>query len=146
LKKQADEINDIFKEQNKDINYYKQKIKFSDSILAIKDSIIKNYVEMNLIKSFNDTIRKRLDLLENYLLQASINNSWLYYSWDETLMYNVDLSQYYVRKDDKTGDIYFYRSERPIDPYNERENPHKGWNRDIIKPNRPRVTLVPIKL
>ena len=45
-----------------------------------------------------------------------------------------------------TGDIFFYRCEELIDPEKEHEEPHKGWQTDIIKPKRPKVTLVPIKL
>jgi hypothetical protein len=52
----------------------------------------------------------------------------------------------FVRKDDRTGDIFFYKCDDVLDPYTEQEQPHKGWQNDIIKPKRPKVTKVPIKL
>ena len=82
----------------------------------------------------------------NGLLNASINGTWIYYSWEDTLIYAVDLSQYLVKKDDMTGDIFFYKCDDTLDPRKEKDEPHKGWQNDIIKPKRPKVTKVPIKL
>ncbi len=144
-KAQAKNINDIFESQKASIAAYKIKIASKDSLLAIKDTLLIQKTEVIEHFNYNEELAKRLDLLENWLLHASINNAWLYYSWEDSLIYYTDLSQYYVRKDDHTGDIFFYRSERPIDPETEHENPHKNWNRDIIKPKRPKVELVPIK-
>jgi hypothetical protein len=45
-----------------------------------------------------------------------------------------------------TGDIFFYKCDAILDPKKEQEEPHKGWEKDIIKPKRPKVTEVPIKL
>ena len=145
-KKQADEINDIFQSQKINIDAFKKKLKLQDSLLAIQDSLLEIKEKNANLMGFYDSLQKRLDLLEHFVYDASMRNTWIYYSWDDSLIYSVDLSQYYVRKDDHTGDILFYHSERPIDPFDERENPHKGWERDIIKPNRPKVILVPIKL
>jgi hypothetical protein len=144
--KQAEDINNIFESQKAKISSFKKNIIIKDSIIAVKDTIILQKEQIIVKHEFNYEITKRLDLLEAWLLNASINNAWIYYSWDDSLIYSVDLSQYYVRKDDYTGDIFFYRTERFINPYYEHENPHLGWVRDIIKPKRPRVTLVPIKL
>lgn len=144
-KKQAKDINDIFESQKASIASYKIKIAAKDSLLAIKDTLLIQKTEVIEHFNYNLELQKRLDLLEHWILNASINNAWIYFSWDDSLMYYTDLSQYYVRKDDHTGDIFFYRSERPLFPENEHENPHKNWNRDIIKPNRPKVELIPIK-
>ena len=95
---------------------------------------------------FDYEIAKRLDILEAWMMSAAVNGAWVYYSWKDSAIYSVDLSQYYIRKDDMTGDIFFYRCEEVIDPEKEHEEPHKGWQTDIIKPKRPKVTLVPIKL
>jgi len=146
LKKQADDINNIFQSQQLTIEDFKKKIKMQDSLLSIKDSLLEIQENEIILTRFYDTLQKRLDLLENFIYDASIRNTWIYYSWDDSLIYSVDLSQYYVIKNDKTGDIFFYKSDCIIDPYNEQENPHLGWAKDILKPKRPRVTLVPIKL
>ena len=144
-KKQAKDINDIFESQKAKIAAYKIELKVKDSLIAIKDTLLIEKIKVIEHFNYNLELQKRLDLLEHWLLNASINNAWIYFSWDDSLMYYTDLSQYYVRKDDYTGDIFFYRSERPIHPENEHESPHKNWNRDIIKPNRPKVELIPIK-
>lgn len=146
LKKQADEINDIFQTQRTSIADLKEQVKFKDSLLNIQDSLLSIKEKNANLMGFYDSLQKRLDLLENFIYDASIRNTWIYYSWDDSLIYSVDLSQYYVRKHDFSGDIFFHKSEEPIDPHKEQESPHKGWERDILKPKRPRVSLVPIKL
>lgn len=146
LKKQADEINDIFETQRTSITDLKGQVKFKDSLIGVQDSLLKIKDDKASLMNFYDSLAKRLDLLEHFILEASINNTWLYYSWDDSLIYSVDLSQYYVRKHDFSGDIFFHKSEEPLDPHKEQENPHKYWEKDILKPKRPRVSLVPIKL
>ena len=145
-KKQADEINDIFQSQKLNIDAFKKRLKMQDSLLAIQDSLLEIKEKNANLMGFYDSLQKRLDLLENFVYDASIRNTWIYYSWDDSLIYSVDLSQHYVRKNDLTGDIYFHKADEPIDPYNEHESPHIGWVKDILKPKRPRVSLVPIKL
>ena len=143
---QADDINNIFESQKAKIAAFKKDIITRDSIIAILDTIILEKERVIIEHVFDDEISQRLDLLEAWLLDASINNAWIYYSWDDSTMYAVDLRQYNVRKDNTTGDLYFYKCPTPIDPYENKENPLKGWERAIVKPERPKVTKVPIKL
>lgn len=143
-KAQAKNINDIFESQKAKIAAFKIEVASKDSLLAVKNTLLIQKTEVIEHFNYNLELEKRLDLLEHWLLHASINNAWIYFSWDDSLIYYADLSQYYVRKDDYTGDIFFYRSERLIDPETEHESPHKNWNKDIIKPRRPKVTLAPL--
>lgn len=138
-KAQANEINKIFESQTTLISKYKKEIAYKDSLLLVQSNIINTY-------TFNEEIRQRLDLLEHWLLDASIKNVWLYYSWKDTLIYSVDLSQYYVRKDDHTGDIFFLRANEPFNQEKNQEEPPKGWENDFVKPKRPVVKKVPIKM
>ena len=138
-KTQANEINKIFESQTTLISKYKKEIAYKDSLLLVQSNIINTY-------TFNEEITKRLDILETWILDASINNVWLYYSWQDSVVYSVDLSQYYVRKDDHTGDIFFYRSDKLLIPENNKEEPPKGWENDFVKPKRPKINLVPIKI
>lgn len=144
-KEQAKNINDIFETQKARIAAYKIEIAYKDSLIAAKDTLLIEKTQVISNFTYNEELAKRLDLIEHWLLQASINTTWIYYSWDDSLMYAVDLSQYNVRKDDYTGDIFFYRSCDPIDPETNQESPHKNWERDIIKPKRPKVELIPVK-
>ena len=144
--KQADDINTIFERQKSTIASLKFDIRYRDSLLAIKEielvektKVIDNFV-------FDTVIAKRLDIIEHWLLDAGINSTWIYYSWKDTMLYAVDLSQYYVQKDDFTGDLYFWRCPTLVSPYEKPEEPPKGWETDIVKPRRPKVTQVPLKM
>ena len=144
--KQADDINAIFESQKAKIAAFKKDIIVRDSIIAILDTIILEKERVIVEHVFDYEVTQRLDVLEAWLLDAAINNAWIYYSWDDSTIYAVDLRQYRVRKDNMTGDIYFYKCPDPIDPYKDQESPLKGWERAIVKPERPKVTQVPIKL
>jgi hypothetical protein len=144
--KQADDINTIFERQKAKIDAFKKDIITRDSIIAILDTIILEKERVIVEHVFDYEISKRLDALEAWLLDAAISSAWIYYSWDDSTIYSVDLSQYYVQKDNLTGDLYFYKCPTPIDPYEKKENPLKGWEKNIVKPGRPKVTKVPIKL
>jgi len=144
--KQADDINNIFESQKAKIAALKLDIATRDSLLAVKEILLieKTQVIDNFV--FDTVIAKRLDIIEHWLLDAGINSTWIYYSWKDTMLYAVDLSQYKVRKDDYTGDLIFFRCEDVIIPYEDQEEPPKGWETDIVKPRRPRVTKVPLKM
>jgi hypothetical protein len=144
--KQADDINNIFESQKAKIAALKLDIAIRDSLLALKEIqlIEKTQVIDNFV--FDTIIAKRLDIIEHWLLDAGINSTWIYYSWKDTILYAVDLSQYKVRKDDYTGDLIFFRCEDVIIPYEDQDEPPKGWETDIVKPRRPKVTKVPLKM
>jgi hypothetical protein len=144
--KQADDINVIFERQKSTIASLRLDIKYKDSLLALKDTLLiqKTKVIDNFV--FDTVISKRLDIIEHWLLDAGINSTWIYYSWKDTMLYAVDLSHYKVRKDDYTGDLIFLRCEDTIIPYEDKEEPLKGWETDIVKPKRPKVTQVPLKM
>lgn len=144
--KQADDINNIFESQKAKIAAFKKDIITRDSIIAIRDTIILQKEKVIVKHEFDYEIARQLDILEAWMLNASINGTWIYYSWQDSLIYAVDLSQYLVKKDDMTGDIFFYKCDDTLDPYEEQDEPHKGWQKDIIKTKRPKVTKVPIKL
>ncbi len=144
--KQAGDINTIFENQKAKIAALKIDIATRDSLLAVKEIelVEKTQVIDNFV--FDTVIAKRLDVIEHWLLDAGINSTWIYYSWKDTMLYAVDLSQYYVQKDDFTGDLYFWRCPTQILPYENKEEPPKGWETDIVKPRRPKVTQVPLKM
>jgi hypothetical protein len=144
--KQADDINNIFERQKAIIAGLKLDIVTRDSLLAIKEIelVEKTQVIDNFV--FDTVIAKRLDIIEHWLLDAGINSTWIYYSWKDSVLYAVDLSQYKVRKDDYTGDLIFFRCDDLIIPYEDQEEPPKGWETDIVKPRRPKVTKVPLKM
>jgi hypothetical protein len=138
-KAQAQNVNDIFEAQKIKLAKCKTEIAYKDSLLLVNKKVIESY-------DFNKYVTQRLDILETWILDAAIKNVWLYYSWKDSVIYAVDLSQYYVRKEDDTGDILFYRSEQPLDPEKDKEEPPKGWQNAIIETRRPSIKIVPIKM
>lgn len=144
--KQADDINTIFEKQKSTIASLKLDIKYRDSLIAIKDTLLIQKTEVINNFTYDHELASRLDIIEHWLLDAGIKSTWIYYSWKENALYAVDLDQYYVKKDDYTGDLYFYRCPNPVLPYENHEEPPKGWETDIVKPRRPQVTKVPIKM
>ena len=145
-KAQAKNINDIFESQKAAIAEYKIKVAYRDSLLAVKDTLLIEKTETISNFTYDTVLAKRLDLIEHWLYNAAVNTTWIYYSWTDTIIYSVDLSQYVVRKDDETGDILFYRCPEFINPEKEHQEPPKGWETDIMKARRPKVTKAPIKL
>jgi len=137
-KKQADEINVIFDRQKEEIAELKNKIVEFYEIEKLKDSIINSLLEKEIIYL---PIAKRLDLIENWLYWASVEGSWIYFSFEDSTMYRVNLSDYKVRKDDKKGDLFFYWCEEENDLS---ESPKLNWQREIIRSRRPKIEVVPI--
>ena len=127
-KKQADDINTIFERQKKKLAILKQDVRIKDSLLSLvsNDTIIDT--------RFTD----RLDILEHWLINASINGAWLYYSWEDSSIYSVNLRKYCVRKDDATGDLIFMHVDEEF-PLENREYPKANWQEEIVKPRRPKV-------
>jgi len=127
-KKQADDINVIFESQKSKISLFKKEIKHKDSLLLTihSDTII------------DTRFTQRLDLLEHWLYFSAMNSTWIYYSYEDSSIYYVDLGQYFVRKDDLTGDLLFIRAEEPF-PVDNKEQPKINWNTEIIEPKRPKV-------
>ena len=149
---QADEINKIFERQKIQMQELKDTIAQLKKRVISKDSVIYFMTETKEQKEqFDSTIAQRLDLIENWLYYSSIEGAWLYYSFKDSTIYRVDLSNYKVRKDNNTGDLYFYWCEdydkdNMIDEFiNLRESPILNWQKEIRRSRRPKIELVPIK-
>ena len=145
---QADEINRIFERQKTEINELKNEIENLKKVQLHKDSIIN---DNQLIVSINDDIAKRLDTLEHWMYWASIEGSWIYFSYEDSLMYRMDLSKYKVSKDNETGDLFFYyndefdRNPESKDFFINQQSPELNWQFVIRRSRRPKIEVVPIK-
>ena len=143
LKVQADTINRIFESQKQKISESKAKIKAQDSLIRLKDSLIGHYSiyyleyrqlreEFNEVVIFNDHVEK-------WVMARAKEGAWIYYSYDSNWIEAVDLSEYKVRKNDSTGDIFFYRAENyPLED-KKKDYPKRGWEKEVILPNRPKI-------
>ena len=149
---QADEINVIFERQKKQIQDLKDTIVGLKKNVITRDSVIFYMTEIQQEKEdFDSSIAQRLDLIENWLYYSSIEGAWLYYSYQDSLIYRVDLSNYKVRKDNNTGDLYFYWCEdydkdNMVDEFIDlKESPTMNWQKEIRRSRRPKIEIVPIK-
>ena len=149
---QADEINKIFERQKIQIQEYKDTIAQLKKKVITRDSVIFNMTEIERNKEvFDSTITQRLDLIENWLYYSSIEGAWMYYSFQDSLIYRVNMSNYKVRKDNYTGDLHFYWCEdydkdNMVDEFiNLKESPMMDWQKEIRRSRRPNIEIVPIK-
>jgi len=149
---QADEINKIFERQKKQMQELKDTIAELKKRVFTKDSVILNMTEIQQEKEdFDSTIAQRLDLIENWLYYSSIEGAWMYYSFKDSLIYRVDLSNYKVRKDNNTGDLYFfwcedYDKDNMVDEFIDlKQSPTMNWQKEIRRSRRPKIEVVPIK-
>jgi hypothetical protein len=143
-KGQADTINQIFESQKQKISDSKNKIKEQDSIIKIKDSLITSYY--TYYGEYKQLRQEFIDIsifnnhIEQWILQRAKEGAWLYYSYDSNWIEAVDLSIYVVRKNDYTGDIFFYRAEScPPEDKKKNEYPRRGWEKEVVLPNRPKI-------
>jgi hypothetical protein len=143
-KGQADTINDIFESQKKKIADAKTELLLKDSLLKLKDSLLKaTYYRTSGHEQLRaDYISALffLDYVENWIYARAKEGAWLYYSYDSNWIEAVDLSEYVVRKNDQTGDIFFYRAETcPPEDKKKNDYPKRGWEKEVVLPNRPKI-------
>lgn len=144
-KSQADTINDIFESQKKKIADAKVQLRIKDSIILQKENLLKTqsnyYLDYKTLKSEHEDLVMFYTYLENWITARAKEGAWLYYSYDCLWIEAVDLSEYKVRKDDLTGDLFFYRAENCPDEDKRKkdEYPRRGWERDVVLPNRPKI-------
>ena len=110
-KKQSKEIDLLIDNQKIRIQKYKTEIKnLTDTNYVLKqniqtkDSVIDSL--NNMISNINygyDSLINRLDTLESWILMSSIDNGYLYYSWQDSTIKVIDLSLYMLIGHKKTG-------------------------------------------
>lgn len=160
-KEQNDGINILIDSQKNRIQKYKtdvQKLVDTNQVLKsdiqLKDSIIDSL--NNLLMGQNmayDSLINKLDTIENWVLNHSINNAYMYYSWQDSTIKVVDLTLYMLVSNKRTGNyqlivrdeitnIDYWRNKNLLD----RESPQIGWELKISPKYRPRIILFPYKL
>ena len=160
-KKQSKEIDVLIGNQKTRIQKYKTEIKnLTDTNYVLKqdiqtkDSVIDSL--NNVISNINyeyDSLINRLDTLESWVLMSSIDNGYLYYSWQDSTIKVIDLSLYMLISHKKTGNYsLIVRDEvMNINLWKERnlikqESPEIGWELNVSPKYKPRIVLFPYKL
>ena len=160
-KKQSDNINLLIDNQRIRIQNFKTEIKsITDTNNVLKNEIV---VKENIIDSLKnvlsnkntnyDSLINKMDTLESWILDLSINNGYLYYSWQDSTVKVIDLSSYMMILNRKTGnyslidrgntfDINYWREKNLL----EQESPEIGWELNVSPKYKPRIVLFPYKL
>ena len=146
-KAQADTINSIFESQKKKLAEAKKSLKSKDSLIVYKDSLLsmigRYYFDFQTLKNEYIDVKTFLTYVENWITQRAKEGAWVYYSYDSNWIEAVDLSTYFVRKNDYTGDLFFYNNcENNTDNKQKKEKddyPKRGWEKEIVLPNRPKI-------
>lgn len=160
-KKQSKEIDVLIGNQKTRIQKYKTEIKnLTDTNYVLKQDIQTkdNVIDSlnNVISNINyeyDSLINRLDTLESWVLMSSIDNGYLYYSWQDSTIKVIDLSLYMLISHKKTGNYsLIVRDEvMNINLWKERnlikqESPEIGWELNVSPKYKPRIVLFPYKL
>ena len=160
-KKQSKEIDVLIGNQKTRIQKYKTEIKnLTDTNYVLKqdiqtkDSVIDSL--NNMIFSINygyDSLINRIDTLESWILMSSIDNGYLYYSWQDSTIKVIDLSLYMLISHKKTGNYSLIARDEVmnINLWKERnlikqESPEIGWELNASPKYKPRIVLFPYKL
>jgi hypothetical protein len=160
-KKQSKEIDFLIDNQKTRIQKYKTEIKnLTDTNYVLKqdiqtkDSVIDSL--NNMIFSINygyDSLINRIDTLESWILMSSIDNGYLYYSWQDSTIKVIDLSLYMLIGHKKTGNYSLIARDEVmnINLWKERnlikqESPEIGWELNVSPKYKPRIVLFPYKL
>lgn len=160
-KRQSNEVDLLIKNQKLRIQNYKSDIKNltdTNNILkkdiSIKDSLIDSL--NNVISNTNykhDSLINKLDTLERWILISSIDNGYLYYSWQDSTIKIIDLSLYMLVSHKNSGNYSLIARDEVmnINLWKERnlikqESPEIGWELNISPKYKPRIVLFPYKL
>jgi hypothetical protein len=160
-KKQSDEINLLMDKQRVRIQNFKTDVKTltdTNNILKneikIKDTIIDSLKNILSNQQFYyDSLLNKIDTLENWILTSSIDNGYLYYSWQDSTIKVIDLSLYMLVLHNKTGnyslinrgqtfDLNYWKEKNLI----EQESPEIDWELNVTPKYKPRIVLFPYKL
>jgi hypothetical protein len=160
-KKQSDDINLLIENQRIRIQKYKTEIKLVNDTntalindIKIKDSVI-NRLDSLLYAQYNyyDSLISKIDTLENWILSSSIDNGYIYYSWQDSTVKVIDLSLYMLVSHKRSGNyslitrgditnIDYWKQMNLI----KEESPEIGWELNISPKYKPRIVLFPYKL
>jgi hypothetical protein len=160
-KKQSDDINLLIENQKIRIQKYKTEIKsISDTNtllindIKIKDSIINRLDSLLTVhNNYYDSLISKIDILENWILSSSIDNGYIYYSWQDSTVKVIDLSLYMLVSHKRSGNyslivrgditnIDYWKQMNLI----KEESPEIGWELNISPKYKPRIALFPYKL
>jgi hypothetical protein len=151
----------ILSNQRYRVNGYKEDIeiqeKFIDSLTETCDRRIDTIDSLdNIIKNkfyTYDSLQDKVNTIEKWLYTASIDNSYLYYSYSDTTIMSIDLSSYIFIGNRRSGNFSLVRR-GPISEDSEwkkynilyPQEPRKGWEFYYREKWRPVLIEYPYKI
>jgi len=147
--------------QKSRIRYMKSQIEYFNKVKDSLDiervekidslSILNKLVENNL--SNYDSLQNKIKLIESFLYESAIDNSYLYYSYTDSTIMLIDMSSYIFIGNKKTGNFALVRrgfASEDIDfkKYNRLypQEPESGWELYYKEKWRPVVIPFPYKI
>lgn len=129
---------------------YSKKIDSLECVINNKQMVIDS---LHLTHKNQDSLQQRLYVLENWLIKASIDNSYIYMSWQDHTIKFVDLTLYTVHCSMQNGTLKMIRR-GPNDEfdvwkrlnYMRKESPDIGWELKYTEDQRPIVKNLPINI
>jgi hypothetical protein len=154
---QSQDINLMIQNQ-KSLNVsYKSKYEHylgkTDSLEKIVAAQLYLIDSLRLVQKNQDSLEKKLHTIESWLVKASIDNSYLYMSWQDSKIKSVDLTLYTVHCSMQTGTIRMVRR-GPNDEFytwkginhTRRESPSINWELKYPEEDRPIVNNLPVDI
>jgi uncharacterized coiled-coil protein SlyX len=157
----VDEINEVFTTQKKRIEDLKLKLSLLDNSI---DSLNKEFEYRNKIidslnialsekKSKVDSVQDRLNMTEKWLLESSINSSYLYYSWPDSTIKRIDTGIFMFVGHRRSGNFSLVRmaDNKYADEYmrknwSEKQYPPLNWELNYNEKIRPIIYSYPFKI
>lgn len=120
------------------VNGYKEDIsiqkKLIDSLTEVCDRrvYVIDSLDNGIKRNFSsyDSLQAKVNTIEHWLYSASVDNTYLYYSYSDTTIMSIDLSSYFFIGNRRTGNLSLVRK-GPVSENSE----WKKWN--ILYPQEP---------
>lgn len=102
----------IFNQKNKNSKLSEQIQNFekeNDSLKKIQEINLKKIDSLTFEVKKKDSIQEKLNDVESWILETSIDHAWLYYDWQDSMVKYVDLSMYSFYGNKVSGRIILFR-------------------------------------
>jgi hypothetical protein len=143
------------------VNGYKEDIsiqkKLIDSLTQVCDRrvYVIDSLDNGIKRNFSsyDSLQAKVNTIEHWLYSASVDNTYLYYSYSDTTIMSIDLSSYFFIGNRRTGNLSLVRK-GPVSENSEwkkwnilyPQEPVTGWELYYSEKWRPVVVKYPYKI
>lgn len=130
-----------------DIEKLKNEIDSIKDLSTQKQQIIDSISKVNYVC---DSVKGELYAVKDWLLKSSMDNTLIYFSWQDSTIRSVDLTNYRWKINYQTGNLRLARrKQKAVDKlsknhnYNTKESPKVGWEENYWISVRPIIKKFP---